>query len=150
MRFLAGLGVPAPRALSAAAQVVLNDNLRRALADGASDEHEVGRLFREAAMEGVELDEASLSFTAGQSLQRLAERFFAAPESLDDLRRLRDKVHLIVSLPLEVDLWKVQNLYFHAMKALLPSKVETPGAREWIEEFIALGGDLTVYIPGPS
>jgi alpha-amylase/alpha-mannosidase (GH57 family) len=150
IRFLAGLGVPAPRALSAAAEVVLNDNLRRALADEASDAHEVGRLFREAATEGVELEEAALAFTAGRSLEQMAERFFAAPEPLDDLRRLRNRVHLIVSLPLEVDLWKVQNLYFHAMKRLPSSKIDSAGAREWLEEFIALGGDLSVHIESPS
>jgi alpha-amylase/alpha-mannosidase (GH57 family) len=147
IRFLAGLGVPAPRALSAAAEVVLNGNLRRALAEEVSDEHEVGRLFREAATEGVELDEAALSFTAGRSLEELAERFFAAPETLDDLRRLREQVHLVVSLPLDVDLWKVQNLYFRAMRRILPSKMGALEAREWLEEFIALGGDLSVAVP---
>ncbi len=41
-------------------------------------------------------------------------------------------------MPFEVELWKVQNFYFQAMKELL--REERPP--EWLDEFLALGDDL--------
>jgi hypothetical protein len=46
-------------------------------------------------------------------------------------------------MPFEVELWKVQNLYFHAMKRLLAD----PPSRAWLDEFLALGDDLSLQIP---
>jgi hypothetical protein len=143
MRFLADLGVPPPRALSAAAEVVINSRLRRALAAESPDEGEVGSHIRDAVMEGVPLDSPTLAYTAGHSLELLAKRFFGAPEDLETLVRLRKKVRLTLSMPFEVELWKVQNLYFHAMKRL----VADPPSRVWLDEFLALGDDLSLRIP---
>ncbi len=144
MRFLADLGVPPPRALSLAAEVVINSQLRRALAAENVNEAEVGSLIRDAAMEGITLDGQSLAFAARRSLEDLARRFFDAPEDLDTLSRLRKKVKLSLSMPFEVELWKVQNLYFQAMEEY-PNE-ERP--RVWLDEFLALGDDLSIKIPG--
>ncbi|MGH9334119.1 MAG: DUF3536 domain-containing protein, partial [Vicinamibacteria bacterium] len=149
MRFLADLGVPSPRALSVAAEVVINSQLRRALAADDVNADEVGSLIHQAATEGVIVDEATLAFTAGSSLADLAERFFQNPEAFEELGLLRRKVRLVLSLPFEVDLWKVQNLYFREMKRLLPR----PGGdetRPWLEEFLALGDDLSIAIAIPG
>jgi alpha-amylase/alpha-mannosidase (GH57 family) len=142
MRFLADLSVPPPRALSLAAEVVINSHLRRALDEEIVDEVEVGNLIRDAVLDGIALDTQSLAFIARQRLEDLARRFFDAPEELATLRSLRKKVKLCLSMPFEVDLWKVQNLYFHAMKDLL-NEEHSP---EWLDEFLALGEDLALCI----
>ena len=144
MRFLADLGVPPPRALSVAAEVVINSYLRRALAAESVDEGEVGSLIRDAAMEGISLDAPTLAFTTRRSIEALAQAFFDAPADLETLVRLRKKVRLVISMPFEVELWKVQNLYFHAMKRLLGEA----HPRAWLDEFLALGDDLSLRIPG--
>ncbi len=143
MRFLADIGVPPPRALSVAAEVVINSHLRRALASESVDENEVGSLIRDAAMEGISLDTPALAFTLRRSAEALAQEFFDSPGEGETLVRLRRKVRLANSMPFEVELWKVQNLYFHAMKRLL--REEHP--REWLDEFLALGDDLSLRIP---
>ncbi len=143
MRFLADLGVPPPRALSVAAEVVINAYLRRALEADNFDESQVGSLIRDAAMEGIALDALPLAFAARRSLERLAARFFDSPRDLEALTLLRRKVRLVNSMPFEVEPWKVQNLYFHAMKELLQ---ELPSG-EWLEEFLGLGDDLSIRIP---
>jgi alpha-amylase/alpha-mannosidase (GH57 family) len=144
MRFLADLGVPPPRALSLAAEVVLNNQLRRALAAENVDPVEVGSLIRDAVTEGISLEAQSLAFIARRSLEDLARRFFDAPEKLEALKQLRKKVELSLAMPFEVDLWKVQNLYFHAMKELI-SQEHTP---KWLDEFLGLGDDLALRIAG--
>jgi len=143
MRFLADVGVPPPRALSVAAEVVINSYLRRALADDGAGEGEVGSLIRDAVMERISLDAPTLAFTARSSLEDLAQRFFDAPEDLETLVRLRKKVRLASAMPFEVELWKIQNLYFHSMKGLL--RETRPPA--WLDEFLALGDDLSLWIP---
>jgi hypothetical protein len=146
MRFLADLGVPPPRALSVAAEVVINAYLRRALEADNFDESQVGSLIRDAAMEGIPLDALTLAFAARRSLERLAARFFDSPRDLEALTLLRRKVRLVNSMPFEVEPWKVQNLYFHAMKEL---RQEVPSG-EWLDEFLALGDDLSIWIPDRS
>ena len=145
MRFLADLGVPPPRALSVAAEVVINSHLRRALAAASVDESEVGNLIRAAATEGISLDAPTLAFAARGSLERHAREFFEAPEDFDSLVRLRRRVRLANSMPFEVELWRVQNLYFHAVKRL--TREARP--REWLDEFLALGSDLAVRTEPP-
>jgi alpha-amylase/alpha-mannosidase (GH57 family) len=142
MRFLAGLGVPPPRVLSLAAEVLINSYLRRALAAENVDEGEIGNLIRDAATEGVSLDGTTLAFTARRNLEELAQRFFDSPGDLELLARLRKKVRVANSMPFEVELWKVQNLFFLAMKRLL--REERP--HEWMDEFLALGDDLAIHI----
>jgi hypothetical protein len=46
-------------------------------------------------------------------------------------------------MPFEVELWKVQNLYFHSMKRLLGEAHPRP----WLDEWLALGDDLSLRIP---
>jgi hypothetical protein len=105
---------------------------------------EVGTLIREAALDGVTLDTQSLAFTARRGLEDLARRFFDAPEDLKTLKQLRKKVTLSLSMPFEVDLWKVQNLYFQSMKGLLAQEHPT----EWVDAFLELGDALALRIPG--
>ncbi len=112
LRFLTELGVPPPKALSVAAEVVLNGNLRRALVHEPIDPDTVGDLLRNAITEGVPLDEASLAYAARESVDTKAERFFESPEKLEAFEELRRSVAVVLALPFEVDLWKVQNLYF--------------------------------------
>jgi alpha-amylase/alpha-mannosidase (GH57 family) len=150
MRFLADLGVPSPRALSVAAEVVLNGNLRRALDDETGDEDTVGELIREAVTEGVTLDEATLSFTARKGLERIAARFFEAPESLEELRKLRRRIRLVLALPFEVDPWRLQNLYHLGARRLLDAKASDDAGREWRDELLALGDDLSIVLPAVS
>ena len=144
MRFLTELGVPSPPALSVAAEVVLNRNLRRALAADTLDEELIGNLIAEAVTEGVRLDEASLAYTARQTLDTLAAQCFedsADPADLDRLDQLLDGVHLVLALPFEVDLWRVQNLYFHCLEQ---TRFQADRSGEWRAAFDDLGDRLSM------
>lgn len=152
MQFLTELGVPTPAALSVAAEVVLNGNLRRALASLARDpfgEETIGRLLAEAVREGVRLDEASLAFTATQTLERMAEEFFDDPvelDRIDRLDRLRAGVRVALSMPFEVDLWWVQNLYFRCLEH---HDARAGRTRQWREAFRDLGERLSIRLSEP-
>ncbi len=117
MRFLTSLGVPLPKALSAAAELVLNDTLRNALGNTATDLQLVRDLLQSATMEGIQLDEASLAYHARRSLEQVAALFFENPDDTEVLSHLQDKLTALSELPFEVDVWKVQNGYYRSWKA---------------------------------
>jgi hypothetical protein len=142
LRFLHELGVPAPAALSVAAEVVLNARLRRALEADVLDRDLVGKLLAEAAVEGVRLDHASLSFAARRALDAMATRFFDAPVDGGRLDALRDGVELVRSLPFEVDLRKVQNLYYRCFRAGLREDQD----EAWQTAFDELGESLSMRL----
>ncbi len=143
MRFLTELGVPSPPALSVAAEVVLNRNLRRALAADTLDEEVVGKLIAEAVTEGVRLDEASLAYTARQSLDAMAARFFEDPADLERLAPLLGGVRVAVALPFEVDLWRVQNFYFRCFEQ---TRFRADRSDEWRAAFNDLGDRLSMRL----
>ena len=143
MRFLAELGVPPSKALSVAAEVVFKGNLRRALVHEPIDPETVSDLLRNAIAEGVPLDEAPLVYVARESLHAKAERFFESPENLDRLEELRRSVAVMLSLPFEVDLRKVQNLYFRFLSE------SAAGSSAFQESFRTLGEQLSIRHPRP-
>ena len=147
MRFLTELGVPVPAALSVAAEVVLNRNLRRALDTGAFDEELVGSLIAEAVTEGVRLDDASLAYTTRQSIDAIAARCFEPAPDRERLERLLGAVRVVLALPFEVDLWKVQNLYFRYVDCLEPTGSQANQSDEWRAAFDELGDRLSMRLP---
>lgn len=147
MRFLTELGVPAPAALSVAAEVVLNRNIRLALEAVALDDELIGNLIAEAATEGVRLDEASLEYTARQSIDAIAARCFESPPDLESLERLLVGVRAVLALPFEVDLWKVQNLYFRYVDRLEQTEFRANQSDAWRAAFDELGDRLSMRLP---
>ena len=144
MRFLTELEVPSPAVLSVAAEVVLNAGLRRALAADTFDDELARKLLAEAVTDGVRLDETSLAYAARQSLDAMALRFFEDSADVARLSQLRRGVLLALALPFEVDLWKVQNLYFHCLEQA-PFSIDR--SEEWRDLFHDLGKRLSMRLP---
>ncbi|HWP59400.1 MAG TPA: DUF3536 domain-containing protein [Candidatus Acidoferrales bacterium] len=151
MRLLTDLNIPSPRAFRAAAEVVLNANLRASLESADLDPERIGALFNAAKDEGVPLDRETLEFALGRNLSALAEAFKAAPVDLAPLRQLAVAVGVAGRLPLRADLWKVQNIFYRILQTVYPemknqAALGSEPAREWVEQFVALGRDLRVAL----
>jgi hypothetical protein len=92
----------------------------------------------------------------GQLIERLARRFHAHPGELHHLQRLEAVVALARSLPFDVDLYQVQNLFYEMLQTTLPAaraRAEQGNARAqaWVGCFTALGDRLKVRAPaGPQ
>jgi alpha-amylase/alpha-mannosidase (GH57 family) len=149
MRFLNGLDTPIPSAFRAAAELVLNIDLRRALGDPWSDYDEVRRLLDEARSLGVALDRKELSYALEQALEALLELLRRQPERADLLQRVESVVLLARSAPFEIDLWRAQNRCYEILQTTyLEMRRETGDtAAEWIERFRALGEAVSVRVP---
>jgi len=151
MRFLVELGVPLPKAFQAAAEFVLNLDLRRAFEEEEPDLGEVRAHLEAVAAWRVELDTAGLGYALAQTIERLADQFRAQPGELASVQRLEKVTGLARSLPFEVSLWKAQNVHFELLQTLYPRFKERAAqgdetAQAWIGHFVALGEKLRVRV----
>jgi alpha-amylase/alpha-mannosidase (GH57 family) len=116
IRFLNSLSVPVPPALLAASTVAVNSQLQQALGRPDIDAAAVKSLLREAAVNHVALDTTTLEYSMRRRLEEQSELFARNPKDLEALKRLRALLDVARALPLQVHLWRVQNLSFAHLK----------------------------------
>jgi alpha-amylase/alpha-mannosidase (GH57 family) len=150
MRFLTHLHIPLPKAFYAAAELIINGHLRRALEQEDIDPERVHTMLKTAELEGVALDAATLEFAYRRNLERMMERLVANP-TIDSLQRLDSAASLIPDLPFKVDLWRIQNSYYRLLKNIYPhmrrqSKRGDEAAPAWLSSFEGLGQKLAVKV----
>lgn len=151
MRFLTDLGIPLPEPLPCSAQFVLNDNLRQFFEKPEINPEDIENSLTEARVLKVKLDEVSLEYTMRRNLERLAAHLKENPGQVNCLRQLAAAVSLVRTVPFEVRLWQVQNIYFEMVHTVLPEwrwKAEhgEAEAHDWVEIFLQLGRDLSVKV----
>jgi alpha-amylase/alpha-mannosidase (GH57 family) len=151
MRYLTDLHIPLPKAFTAAAELVLNGDLRRALQDQEINAERVSALLDSAKIEGITLDAATLEFAYRQNLEQLANGLARTPTAVA-LRKLREATALLVKLPFAVDLWRVQNIFYVLMQSayLQMQKRQAEGeqtAQEWLTIFEDLAQNLGIKLP---
>ena len=154
MRFLADLGQPLPRAFRAAAEFILNIDLRRAFEEEDPDIDRVSALLDSAEMWQVEMDTAGLGYALEHTIERLSQELLAQPTELALLQRLAGVVGMAQSLPfdpLEVDFAKAQNAYYRVLQSTYPQVrdgAERVGeeAEAWLSLFRELGERLSVWV----
>jgi hypothetical protein len=151
MRFITNLGIPLPKGFSAAADFVLNNQLRTVLEQPRIDQKRLLDLLQSARLEGVVLDATTLEFSYSQALERLAWAFSAEP-SLISLERFYEAAAVLERLPFSVDLWKTQNLFYHLLERHYPQQLKARSggddtARRWIACFQTIGRLLRVKVP---
>lgn len=150
MRFLLDIGMPLPPPFRMAADFTLNRDLRRLFThDEAADLPQAHALLDEAQEFSVTLDNRGLGYALKETLESLAEKLRHEPESLETLLHLVAVAQLARSLPFEVDLWKVQNIFYGLKENVYPGVRARavdgyPAAQEWSDGFVALGRSLRV------
>ena len=151
MRFLRDSGTPAPKALCAAVEVVLNADLRRAFENEDFSPEQIDTLLDELGSEGITLDEETLEYTVRRNLERLGEQLSRDPAELAVLQKLEAGVSISSSLPFQVNLWKVQNFFYDLLQTVyaeFKTKADQGDkrAQQWVNCFTALGEKLSVRI----
>ncbi|MDQ4130749.1 MAG: DUF3536 domain-containing protein, partial [Actinomycetota bacterium] len=168
MRYLTDLGVPLPRTFHRAAEVAINDDLRRAFAGSQFDPDRVRALLDDARTWEVELDTAGLAHVLSTTIagltrqirRRILERSPAARPSsggcedeglLVAFQRAENLVALARNLPFEVDLWQAQNDFYAALQRAygeLRTRAQQgdEAAAAWARHFRSLGEALAVAV----
>ncbi len=167
MQYLSGLGIPLPRALKAAAEVVLNLDLKRAFVDPDSDLEEARQKLAETASWHLELDVPGLTLALQSALEELARSLAEGlrqnpgqgPRDLDLLERLDARVELARSLPFRVPLAGTQNAVYRILRTeyrvALDDAEDDDGdgseaAAAWAGRFHALAEKLELRVDVPD
>ena len=151
MRFLADLDHPLPSAFRSLAEFTLNADLRRSLGEDL-DVERTRLLLEEVDRWGITLDCAGLSYIFKQTLDTLIDRVLSDTEDLSHLSTLVSAAALSGSLPFEVNLWHVQNVYYDMLHSIYSEFARRADqgdklAREWTSAFLLLGEYLTIKVP---
>ncbi len=149
-RLLASIGMPQPKSLEIAAEVTLNNDLRREFEQEQLDLGRIAALVEEAQIAKVPFDSATLDFALRHTLERMAGRLAVNPEDAGLLEALEGAARMTRSLPFEVVLWRVQNIYYQLMLTVFPgflSRAANDGhAKNWVRQFRSLGERLGVRV----
>jgi len=149
MRLISDLSAPPPKAWQAAAELVINSRLRRAFESEELELEAVPGLLEEARRWQLSLDGAGLGYLLREALEKRMEALCANPEDLALLRKLKETMVVVGTLPFEVKLWRVQNLYYGLLQTA-PARVleghrrHSEAGREWGGHFVSLGEMLGV------
>jgi hypothetical protein len=151
MRFLASVNIPIPSVFYSGAEFVVNSGLRAALEESDMEFDRVDSLLEEAEALDVKLDGGGLGFALRHNIERDMSAFLDDPSDVELLERLQRKASLVLGLPFEVDLWKVQNGYFTLRTGYWNDVAERASggdadAERWMQHFRTLGDALRMQI----
>ena len=140
-----------PQAFYAAAEFVLNTRLRRALGSEPLDFGGVRKLIGDAEAAKVSLDVTTLEYTLRMSLERMAEKLRGNPAQVQLIETLDAAVDLARSLPLDVNLAKIQNICYELAQTVYRDSLEKAqagdeSAKAWVDHFRTLAVRLTLHI----
>ncbi len=148
MNFLHEIRMPLPRTLLLAAEFILNTDLRRIL-EGENDLNRAGKIISEARKLGVKLDSSTLGYIATNRLNSLMEMLNQHPEDMQIVEKIINTIKLLRTIPVELDLWKAQNIYCSIGRKYYRGMKEKAGdehAEKWMEFFKELSTYLRVKI----
>lgn len=149
MRFLSELHMPPPAILRTTAEFVLGSAVQRALTDQELDLDRIRMLLQAAQLDGVNLDISCLESALRQRLNQEVEEWARKPGDSEALGMVESLVSLSRVPPLEMDLWKSQNVYYRLVEALSGAN-QTGMSEAWLDHFHGLGDWLGVAVPQQS
>ncbi|MBI4842859.1 MAG: DUF3536 domain-containing protein [Nitrospirae bacterium] len=152
MSLFHSLHVRLPRPFSAAAEYIVNTDLKR-LFDNAErlDLQKLQSLVEEAVRWSLKIDSPTISYSISSWITSIMERIDHTPEDLSRFELIDNVFKLITPLALNLDLWKAQNMYFMiSTEDLGRMKEKAKGgegfAKRWLEAFKVLGYYLHIRI----
>lgn len=151
MQAMRGMGIPFPKALSASAEFILNQDLCKVIQDDESDLGRLQELVDEATRLSVQLDQATLRFEASRKINRLMNKLAGSPDDLKLLETIEATLGILRTIVLELDLQTAQNVLFAISRGEYPamSKKAELGdsiAKKWVEHFEKLADYLDVKV----
>jgi alpha-amylase/alpha-mannosidase (GH57 family) len=146
LHYLSQAGLPKPAALTLAAGFAINAGLRRALEMEPVDISQMRSFLTLAKADQVPLETANLSYIADQRMKRAMVELQLSAGSLEALERALTLARNLVELPIELNLWQAQNIWYEILgtaKGALTSLsvLERP---RWDKSFSELGDCLSI------
>jgi hypothetical protein len=149
LRLIKEMGQPVPEVLRITAEFVLNRDLKKTFDTEPVDFVRAAMLMEMVKRESVRVDEATVGYSASKALTHLLQRLRQNPLESETLERASVLASLFATLPLPVDYWQAQNIYYSIFNQDYPAlaRRDDPGSRAWRERFLALGEKLHISVP---
>jgi alpha-amylase/alpha-mannosidase (GH57 family) len=143
-RYLADSQVPALTVLAPAMESVINSELRKQFENGHLDVERVRSLVAEGNANKIHFDTPNLNYAVKGHMDRLTEAWNAKRDDVDILQGLLTASSLIHELPVDVNLWKPQNIYYSIAGETRPEIASRTDDKShvWLDKFEALGKEL--------
>jgi alpha-amylase/alpha-mannosidase (GH57 family) len=149
LRFIRQMGQPVPEVLRITAEFVLNRDLKKTFDTEPVDYVRIAMLMEMLKSEGVPLDEATVGYSASNSLTRLLQQLEKSPQDREPLERAFVLASLFTTMSLPVNYWHAQNIYYSILHKQFPGILRKPPAEQqaWRERFLGLGEKLNMSVP---
>ncbi len=146
MGFFQKTGIPIPKAFYMVADFILNDDLRKALDDGA-DAEKIRTIMKDMKKWQVTVESLELEFKVRLKAEEVMERLSKNISDISLLLKTQKVLELLQSLPMEINYWRLQNIYFEIAKTrykefLEKGRTGDNDAAKWVEAFQHLGQRL--------
>jgi hypothetical protein len=144
MGILRDTGTPIPGRFFTTAEIALNLELRGSFAMDRVDLEAIGRILGEMREWNVNVDSVDVEFLIRRKIESMMEDFRRTPENIDPLEDLRRLLEFVAEIPVELNYWKAQNIWFEMTKTEYPRFLAYSHNGEqrsvrWVEEFGKLG-----------
>ena len=149
-RFSAELGGPVPGAFQSTEELIINNELHRAVKSDPIDAVQVRDLLNAAEKWQIKTDTAGIGYDLKGNLEKMTAALAEDPSDID-LKKLLAGVLLARSLPFPVDLWKVQNVFWDILTKTYPefkrkAELGDRQAKGWVDDFTSLGKILFIRV----
>ncbi|GBD96530.1 MAG TPA: DUF3536 domain-containing protein [Nitrospirae bacterium] len=151
MNFYHSLQKRLPRPFFAAAEYIIDTDLKKFFEEEILDVEKLKRLIDEAGRWSVKVDSTTIGFKAGSWINSVMGKLLEQPEDMNLFEKTVDILEAIKPLSLSLNLWKAQNIYFSIGKSFygtMKEKAEKGDdlAGKWVENFRKLGFHLQVKV----
>ena len=152
MQMIRNMNMPLPKALSAPAEFILNEDICAVIQNDEVDLNRLRDLADEAERLSLALDRERLSFEGSRKINLMASLWEGSPEEVDLLVSIERSLEILHMLTPEMDLQQAQNVFFTIAKHKYPEMKRKAAAAdekasEWIEHFGRLAQRLGLVIP---
>jgi len=152
MQMIRNMNMPLPKALSAPAEFILNEDLCAEIQSDELDLNRLRSLVDEAERLSLGLDKERLSFEGSHRINTLARQWRDAPEDVEMLASIEKSLGILRVLTPDMDLQHAQNVFFTIARETYPQiKQQAEAADEkavaWVEHFGHLAQRLGLVIP---
>ncbi len=151
MNFYNSLQQKLPRPFLAAAEYVINSELKKIFEEESVDIEKLKRVIDEAERWKTNVDKTTTGFKVSSWVNASMEILSLVPQDRKLIQSIDNALEVLNPLNLPLNLWGAQNTYFHinrnyGAKMIDSSGQENSSSKLWIEAFRSLGFQLNVKI----
>ncbi|MFH1702478.1 MAG: DUF3536 domain-containing protein [Nitrospirota bacterium] len=149
--FLQSLDIPIPKPFYVTAEHMVNTYLKRIFEEEDLNTEKLEGLIKEVKKWPLEIDKETIGFVASSWIDTFMSRLNEQPEDVELFEKIEKGIKLFRQLPIKLNIWKAQNIYFMIGKNLYSvmkekAKVEDMSAKRWVETFRKLGYYMQVKV----